>query len=609
MTPRSQKPSSAATIADEAQSFHDAEPVDEAALIEERRRRRQAIKAKYQGQATPLLVQALQIKNDESTETAQTSLDIDLMPQPSGSATPQASGPLSPKDDPGAISPTAFAVSKDEDLAKGVGDVMDAMDQEGPSAADYNPTMDMREDHLRNGQRRGDEMPSSAYIEMQHPPPAVLLPESAVAVGKTSTAKEELDMFADDNDDDDDDMFAEQPGAPREARLDEPSKAVMIPPRTELDMSMLDDGDDAEGYYRVILGEMLDGRYHVQTNLGKGMFSSVVRALDSKTGTLVAIKIIRSNETMKKAGTKEIEILQKLAHADPDDRKHIIRLQRFFDHKSHLCMVFENLSINLREVLKKFGRDVGINLRAVRAYAQQTFLGLSLLRKCNILHADLKPDNILVNEGRNQLKICDLGSASDASENEITPYLVSRFYRAPEIILGLPYDFAIDVWSVGCTLYELYTGKILFTGRTNNQMLRSMMECRGKFSHKLLRKAQFAPVHFDDLLNFKSVEKDKVTGRDVVRTLNLTKPVRDLKAKLIPIAASGRHLGEAETKELLLFADLLDRCLSLNAEKRCTPSEALRHPFLASTSSTGGGGGSGGGSGGGGGGSRGRGEG
>ena len=61
-------------------------------------------------------------------------------------------------------------------------------------------------------------------------------------------------------------------------------------------------------------------------------------------------------------------------------------------------MVFENLSINLREVLKKFGRDVGINLRAVRAYTHQIFLGLSLMRKCNVLHADLKPDNILVSK-------------------------------------------------------------------------------------------------------------------------------------------------------------------------------------------------------------------
>ena len=111
------------------------------------------------------------------------------------------------------------------------------------------------------------------------------------------------------------------------------------------------------------------------------------------------------------------------------------------------------------------------------------------------------------------LKICDLGSASDASDNEITPYLVSRFYRAPEIILGMPYDFAIDIWSVGCTLYELYTGKILFTGRTNNQMLRSIMDCRGKFTTKMLKRAQFAHIHFDEMANFRSVEQDKLTGK------------------------------------------------------------------------------------------------
>jgi serine/threonine-protein kinase PRP4 len=107
--------------------------------------------------------------------------------------------------------------------------------------------------------------------------------------------------------------------------------------------------------------------------------------------------------------------------------------------------------MNLREVVKRFGKDVGLNIRAVRAYAHQLFLSLSLLRKTNIMHADIKPDNILVcitiistpplpywlsyqvNEQKTVLKLCDLGSASDASENDITPYLVSRFYRAPEI--------------------------------------------------------------------------------------------------------------------------------------------------------------------------------
>jgi len=89
--------------------------------------------------------------------------------------------------------------------------------------------------------------------------------------------------------------------------------------------------------------------------------------------------------------------------------------------------------MNLREVLKKYGKDVGINIKAVRVYAQQLFLALSLLKKCKVLHADIKPDNVLVNESKNTLKLCDLGSASFDNENEITPYLVSRFYRAPEI--------------------------------------------------------------------------------------------------------------------------------------------------------------------------------
>ena len=192
------------------------------------------------------------------------------------------------------------------------------------------------------------------------------------------------------------------------------------------------------------------------------------------------------------------------------------------------------------------------------------------------------------------LKICDLGSASDASENQITQYLVSRFYRAPEIILGMPYDFAIDMWSIGCTLYELYTGKILFTGRTNNQMLRSIMECRGRFSNKLLKKGQFTGLHFDEMGNFRSVEKDKITGKveffqrpfdsarahdcgqDVVRLLNFTKPTRELKSRLVS-AASGT---ETELKELNLFVDLLERCLNLNPERRCTPDEALKHSFI-----------------------------
>ena len=130
----------------------------------------------------------------------------------------------------------------------------------------------------------------------------------------------------------------------------------------------------------------------------------------------------------------------------------------------------------------------------------------------------VEADLFQVNEARNMLKICDLGTAIDRSDAataamEPMPYLVSRFYRAPEVILGVPFDYAVDMWSIGCTLYELYTGKILFTGENNNQMLKNIMEIRGKLSAKLYRRGELAHNHFDELGNFISVERDKILGK------------------------------------------------------------------------------------------------
>ncbi|KAF7164091.1 hypothetical protein CNMCM5623_008810 [Aspergillus felis] len=544
-----------------------AETLDEAARLEARRRRREAIKAKYRGQATPLRLQA-HIGADTDSSTPTPSLDA-MRSSNAASVSPQRSASEAPNDSAGESFPE---FGNDADIANHDAPT-DGADKDEPSAADYDPTIDMKAERQKHdaGDSNGD-VSSARYDETQTAKQDVLMPDAPQVQPPKPKAKDPYDMFAED----DDDMFAEDK---QETSQPTHASAVPVPQPQELDISMMDNWDDPEGYYNVRLGELINGRYHVQQNLGKGMFSSVVRATDAKSGGLVAIKIIRQNDTMRKAGLKEIGILEQLREADPEDKKHVIRFERHFDHKGHLCMVFENLSMNLREVLKKFGRDVGLNLRAIRAYAQQIFLGLSLLRKCNILHADLKPDNLLVNEQRNVLKMCDLGSASPATENEITPYLVSRFYRAPEIILGIPYDHAIDVWSIGCTLFELYTGKILFTGRNNNQMLRSIMECRGKYPPKLLRKGSLTHQHFDDMLNFHSTEEDKITGRLVTKVLDFKKPTRDLRTRLMGKNAKGMTDGEA--KELALFVDLLDRCLSLNPEKRCTPAEALRHPFIA----------------------------
>ena len=450
-------------------------------------------------------------------------------------------------------------IMKDADAADNIFGSPRQRDDE-PSAADYDPTADMQDERARHDKRLFKEDAQTQDNVAQQVKDQLL--------NDTDTANppdtDEFDMFAEDIEDD---MFGE-----------EPPKKAQTGPAKKLDQGMMDNWDDAEGYYLTNLREKIDDRYEVSANLGRGMFASVVRANDVKSNKPVAIKIIRNNESMKKAGIKEVDILRDLAANDPDDRKHIVRLLRSFEHKGHLCMVFENLDMNLREVLKKFGREVGLNIKAIRAYGQQLFLGLSLLKKCQYLHADLKPDNILADESRMKIKIADLGSASPITENATAPYLVSRFYRAPEVILGIDYDYGIDMWSVGCTLFELYTGKILFTGRNNNNMLKTIMECRGKFPHKLLRKGAFTYDYFDDLLNFKSQEEDKVTGRIVYKSVDIkAKGIRDLRIRLMP---KDKKLGDQDKKDLEQFIDLLEKCLDLRPDRRITPTDALKHPFI-----------------------------
>ena len=184
-------------------------------------------------------------------------------------------------------------MSKDSDLANSSAQANGHSDDE-PSAADYDPTADMQEDRRREDERNhGDEVPAESYDETRNNDQDLLIPKEAVQ--QPPKKSKEFDMFADE--DDDDDMFAEPSGAVQIADSKEATTAVPVP-RAALDMSMLDDWDDEEGYYKIIIGELLDNRYHVQMNLGKGMFSAVVRAMDQVTQKLVAIKLIRSNETM-----------------------------------------------------------------------------------------------------------------------------------------------------------------------------------------------------------------------------------------------------------------------------------------------------------------------
>lgn len=348
-----------------------------------------------------------------------------------------------------------------------------------------------------------------------------------------------------------------------------------------------DDWDDTEGYYKAKIGEIMENRYLVVEDMcGKGVFSNVVKAKDQTDGLLVAVKVMRCNDMMKQAAEKEVAVLQKLNRADRGNKRHVIKLIRHFSYRGHLCLVFECMWDNLRVALKKYTKDKGMSLQAVRAYTRQLLIALRHLHRCEIIHADIKPDNILISAGHNVVKICDLGSAMELTEVEPTPYLVSRFYRSPEIILGAKYAFPLDVFAMGCTLFELFTGKILFPGRTNNDMLRLFMEVKGKFPHKMIKSGAFWKQHFDDNLDFRYQDTNKATRKKVTRTITDLSQKRSIH-DLVMQRVGPEKLKSTEAEDQLYvkkakqFADLLNQMTALDPEKRVTAHDGLQHPFLA----------------------------
>jgi len=279
---------------------------------------------------------------------------------------------------------------------------------------------------------------------------------------------------------------------------------------------------------------------------------------------------------MKQTGKKEALILQKLCDTDPDNKYNNIKLISQFEDRDHLCLVFEPMDLNLRQLTKKYG-GVGLNIGAVRIYAFKLLKALLHLKRNTIIHADFKPDNILINKSRTVIKLADLGSAMFVEEAEPTPILVSRFYRAPEIILGVNYGTQIDMFAFGCCLFELATGKPLLRSSDNNQHLKLLFEIKSLPPKKMLQRAKFREMHFDDALRFLEHSTDPTTSKEIVRVSEISKPTRFLIKDLMN---SYQDSTFAEKKHITRLCDLIEKCIEIDPAKRIEPEQALRHSLF-----------------------------
>ena len=254
--------------------------------------------------------------------------------------------------------------------------------------------------------------------------------------------------------------------------------------------------DDERNDYKLVMGDHIAYRFEIQQIIGKGSFGQVCKCFDHKTKTFVALKLIRNQKRFHRQGKVEIKVLQQLLKNDPDDQFHAIKMLEYFVFRKHICITFELLSINLYELLKS-NNFHGFSLSLVRRLAIQIITCLAFMKENQIIHCDLKPENILFKDpNKSGIKVIDFGSSCFTNE-KIYTYIQSRFYRAPEIILGIEYTVAIDMWSLGCILAEIHSGYPLFPGESEAEQLLCIMEVRGLPPSDVLEMSTRKKLFFD----------------------------------------------------------------------------------------------------------------
>ena len=222
--------------------------------------------------------------------------------------------------------------------------------------------------------------------------------------------------------------------------------------------------DDENGSYKPVQHDHILYRYEILKILGKGSFGQVLKCYDHKTGQHIALKIVRNEKRFHRQAQEEIRILEHLRKQDKDNTFNVIHMYESFSFRNHICITFELLSMNLYELIKK-NKFAGFSLQLVRKFTHSILQCLDALTKNKIIHCDLKPENILLKQqGRSGIKVIDYGSSCYETQRIYT-YIQSRFYRAPEVILGAKYGMAIDMWSLGCIIAELLTGKLICLAR------------------------------------------------------------------------------------------------------------------------------------------------
>jgi dual specificity tyrosine-phosphorylation-regulated kinase 2/3/4 len=309
--------------------------------------------------------------------------------------------------------------------------------------------------------------------------------------------------------------------------------------------------DDENGNLILFKHDHIAFRYEIVKILGFGSFGQVCECIDHKDDLKVAVKIVKSANNFKVQAESEIKILKFISETSKN--LPVICMKESFSFRGHVCIVMELLGQNLYELQqsKNFSK---FSPNLLKTFAVQILNALKFFHEFKIIHCDLKLENILLSRNeKNSLKIIDFGSSCFVHE-KVFSYIQSRYYRAPEVVLNLNYNCAIDIWSFGCIMVELASGKPLFPAECERELLQLMMQVKGRVPEEMLEK---------------SIKKNKFFSQGLILPDKYGNILQPGSKKL-------EEIIEGET----IFLDFIEGCLEWDPAFRMTAQQALDHPWL-----------------------------
>ena len=251
----------------------------------------------------------------------------------------------------------------------------------------------------------------------------------------------------------------------------------------------------------------------------------------------------------------------------------MLKIIDFFYFKEHLFIVTELLRDNLYEFYKynrEQEEEFYFSMGHLQRIAMQVLQGLDFLQGLKLIHCDLKPENVLIKSySRCLVKIIDLGSSCYIHDH-LSSYVQSRSYRAPEVILGCPYDYRIDIWSLGCILAELWSGNVLFQNDCIQGLLARVIGIVGPFPEYMFKQGRHAANFFT---------KEKLLYQVLTGKTEEPLPANHKKRLLVlvPKRTSLKARLKCDDQD---FVDFIHCLLELDKEKRPTAVEAMKHPWF-----------------------------